>query len=70
MPFIHLPFLEQDTPPPFYRAELGTAERKRLDAWFIGERSQDYYLRRFAEFDNHGRLYARWHWAAFFATFD
>lgn len=64
-----LPFLEDTTPPPFYRAELSDAERTELDKWFIGHRSQKYYLRRFAEFDQAGKLYARWHWAACFATF-
>lgn len=66
---IRLPFLEDSTPPPFYRPELSADERVQLDKWFIGHRSQKYYLRRFAEFDQAGKLHARWHWAACFATF-
>lgn len=64
-----LPFLEQTTPPPFYRADLTPQQRTRLDKWFIGERSQDYYLKRFAQMDQAGRLLPKWHWAAFFMTF-
>lgn len=66
---IRLPFLEDTTPPPFYQAHLSQDERIRLDRWFIGLRSQKYYLKRFAQFDQRGKLYARWHWAAFFCTF-
>ncbi|WFF38121.1 DUF2628 domain-containing protein [Moraxella nasibovis] len=64
-----LPFLEDTTPPPFYRANLSNDERTKLDQWFIGLRSQSYYLKRFNEFDQAGKLHARWHWAAFFCTF-
>lgn len=64
-----LPFLEGTTPPPFYQANLGEKERTELDRWFIGLRSQRYYLKRFHQFDEIGCLHARWHWAAFFCTF-
>lgn len=64
-----LPFLEDTTPPPFYQANISDAKRRQLDQWFIGHRSQAYYLRRFEEFDKAGKLHARWHWAAFFMTF-
>ncbi|OOR89432.1 hypothetical protein B0181_07060 [Moraxella caviae] len=67
--FLKLPFLEQTTPPPFYQAKLSATRRTELDRWFIGTRSQAYYLRQFAEFDRVGRLHARWNWAAFFSTF-
>ncbi|MCP3897060.1 DUF2628 domain-containing protein [Moraxella sp.] len=66
---IRLPFLEDATPPPFYQAHLTPNERTQLDKWFIGLRSQKYYLKRFEEFDRAGKLHARWHWAAFFCTF-
>lgn len=66
---IRLPFLEDTTPPPFYQPQLSDEERIRLDRWFIGLRSQRYYLDRFADFDRVGRLHARWNWAAFFSTF-
>ncbi len=69
MPLFRLPFLEDTTPPPFYQAWLSDAERVELDRWFIGHRSQAYYLKRFHEFDKAGRLKPRWHWAAFFMTF-
>lgn len=65
----HLPFLEDTTPPPFYRGNLNPADRTKLDKWFIGLNSQQYYLKRFDEFDKAGKLHARWHWAAFFCTF-
>lgn len=64
-----LPFLEDTTPPPFYQENLNNIKRKKLDQWFIGHRSQRYYLKRFSEFDQAGKLYARWNWAAFFMTF-
>ncbi len=64
-----LPFLEDTTPPPFYQATISAAKRRKLDQWFIGHRSQAYYLKRFDEFDRAGKLHARWHWAAFFMTF-
>ncbi|MDO4440801.1 MAG: DUF2628 domain-containing protein [Moraxella sp.] len=64
-----LPFLEDTTPPPFYQSQLSDKERTELDKWFIGLRSQRYYLKRFRQFDEAGRLHARWHWAAFFCTF-
>lgn len=62
-------FLEDTTPPPFYQPQLSDKERTRLDALFIGKRSQAYYLKRFAQIDQAGKLIARWHWAAFFMTF-
>lgn len=64
-----LPFLEDSTPPPFYIRHLSAKDRGELDAWFIGQRSQAYYLKRFEQFDQAGVLHARWHWAAFFTTF-
>ncbi|MFB6348187.1 DUF2628 domain-containing protein [Moraxella sp. ZJ142] len=64
-----LPFLEDTTPPPFYQSQLNDDERTRLDRWFIGHRSQAYYLKRFAQFDQAGQMHARWNWAAFFMTF-
>lgn len=67
--FLRLPFLEDSTPPPFYQTELSDKQRVQLDKWFIGHRSQAYYLKRFAEFDSHGKLYPRWHWAGAFMTF-
>lgn len=39
-----LPFLEDTTPPPFYLPHLSDKERIQLDKWFIGTRSQSYYL--------------------------
>lgn len=66
---IRLPFLEDSTPPPFYLSHLTDKERLMLDKWFIGEQSQAYYLKRFAQFDQAGKLHARWNWTAFFATF-
>lgn len=66
---IRLPFLEDTTPPPFYRADLTDAKRTELDRWFIGLRSQKYYLKRFEEFDRAGQMHPRWNWAAFFCTF-
>lgn len=62
-------FIETDSPPPFYQAQLTTQQRQQLDKWFIGHRSQAYYLKRFAEFDAQGHLSAKWHWSAFFMTF-
>lgn len=69
VPMFRLPFLEDTTPPPFYRADLSASQRIKLDRWFIGLRSQPYYLKRFNEFDQAGKMYPRWHWAAFFCTF-
>lgn len=65
---IRLPFLEDCTPPPFYLSGLSQSQRTKLDAWFIGKPSQNYYLKRFGEFDAAGKMHARWHWAAFFCT--
>lgn len=62
-------FIETTTPPPFYQQHLSAAERTQLDKWFIGKRSQAYYLKRFAQFDKQGYLSPKWHWAAFFMTF-
>lgn len=62
-------FIETDSPPPFYREQLTPARRKQLDQWFIGHRTQSYYLKRFEEFDQQGYLSPKWHWAAFFITF-
>lgn len=66
---MRLPFLEDTTPPPFYQANLSQQQRTRLDQWFIGHRSQAYYLQRFAQFDERGKLHASWNWAAFLMTF-
>lgn len=62
-------FIETDSPPPFYQEKLTLARRKQLDQWFIGHRTQQYYLKRFEEFDKQGYLSPKWHWAAFFITF-
>ncbi|PYE39047.1 DUF2628 domain-containing protein [Psychrobacter fozii] len=62
-------FIETDSPPPFYQDQLTAAKRKQLDKWFIGHRSQHYYLKRFKQFDEQGYLSPKWHWAAFFVTF-
>lgn len=64
-----LPFLEDTTPPPFYLPYLSDKERIQLDKWFIGTRSQRYYLKRFGQFDKAGKLHARWNWSAFLTTF-
>lgn len=64
-----LPFLEDTTPPPFYLPQLTDSERTQLDRWFIGHRSQAYYLKRFHEFDRVGKLHACWNWSAFLTTF-
>ncbi|WP_296238029.1 DUF2628 domain-containing protein [Psychrobacter sp. UBA5136] len=62
-------FIETDSPPPFYQEQLSAAKREQLDKWFISQRSQRYYLKRFKEFDEQGYLSPKWHWAAFFVTF-
>lgn len=62
-------FIETDSPPPFYQEQLTPAKRKQLDEWFVGHRSQRYYLQRFEQFDEQGYLSPKWHWAAFFITF-
>ena len=62
-------FIETDSPPPFYQEQLSAAKREQLDKWFISQRSQSYYLKRFKEFDEQGYLSPKWHWAAFFVTF-
>ena len=62
-------FIETDSPPPFYQEQLSAARREQLDKWFISQRSQSYYLKRFKEFDEQGYLSPKWHWAAFFVTF-
>ena len=62
-------FIETDSPPPFYQEQLTPAKRTQLDKWFIGHRSQHYYLKRFEQFDVQGYLSPKWHWAAFFVTF-
>lgn len=62
-------FIETDSPPPFYQEQLTPTKRNQLDKWFIGHRSQRYYLKRFEQFDQQGYLSPKWHWAAFFVTF-
>ena len=62
-------FIETDSPPPFYQEQLTPAKRTQLDKWFIGHRSQHYYLKRFEQLDAQGYLSPKWHWAAFFVTF-
>ena len=62
-------FIETDSPPPFYQEQLTPTKRKQLDQWFIGHRTQQYYLKRFEQFDKQGYLSPKWHWAAFFITF-
>lgn len=61
-------FLETKPPLPFYQKQLVAKQRLYFDKLFIGERSQPYYLKRFASFDAAGKLEPRWHWAAFFMT--
>lgn len=62
-------FIEETSPPPFWQEKLTDKERLMYDKAFIGQRSQAYYLKRFAEFDNAGKLSAKWHWAGFLMTF-
>ena len=62
-------FIETDSPPPFYQEQLTPMQREQLDKWFIGHRSQRYYLKRFEQFDKQGYLSPKWHWASFFMTF-
>ena len=62
-------FIETDSPPPFYQADLSASRRQQLDQWFLGHRSQSYYLKRFAQFDEQGYLGPSWHWASFLMTF-
>lgn len=62
-------FIEETSPPPFYQDQISAEKRQQLDKWFIGNRSQQYYLKRFAEFDKQGYLSPKWNWAAFIATF-
>lgn len=64
-----LPFLEDVKPPPFYQSQLSDDERKRLDCLFIGNRSQAYYLKRFAKMDTAQQLSPSWNWSAFVMTF-
>lgn len=59
---------DRSSPPPFYQAKLSAQKRMALDCLFIGQRSQAYYLKRFASFDQAERIGARWHWAAFVMT--
>lgn len=66
---MRLPFLEDTSPPPFYQAHLTDERRQELDKWFIGHRSQSYYLKRFGEIDRAGKLIPRWHWAGFAMAF-
>ena len=61
-------FIETDSPPPFYQEQLSVTRRRQLDQWFIGHRSQRYYMKRFEQFDQQGYLSPKWHWAAFFMT--
>ncbi len=62
-------FIEETSPPPFWQDKLTEKQRLMYDKAFIGNRSQAYYLRRFAQFDKAGKLSAKWHWAAFLMTF-
>lgn len=62
-------FIETDSPPPFFQEKITPARRRQLDQWFIGQRTQKYYLQRFEQFDKQGYLSPKWHWAAFFITF-
>ena len=62
-------FLEKTSPPPFWQPQLTDKQRLMYDKAFIGNRSQAYYLKRFAQFDRAGRLTAKWHWAGFLMTF-
>ncbi len=67
--FTAMLFIETDSPPPFYQEKLTPKKRKQLDEWFIGHRTQRYYMKRFEQFDKQGYLSPKWHWAAFFITF-
>ena len=49
-------------------ANLSAGDEELYKA-FIGPKNQDYYLKRFAEFDAQGKPGATWHWPAFFITF-
>lgn len=62
-------FIEETSPPPFWQSQLTDKQRLMYDKAFIGNRSQAYYLKRFAEFDKAGKLSAKWHWAGFLMTF-
>lgn len=66
---LNLPFLEKSSPPPFYQSQLDDKARHELDAWFIGTRSQAYYLKAFQRIDQHGKLMPSWHWSASVMTF-
>lgn len=67
--WLKLPFLEESSPPPFYQENLTQARRQELDTWFIGKRSQAYYLRHFEKMDKAGKLLPSFHWAALVMTF-
>lgn len=62
-------FIEETSPPPFWQAQLTDKQRLMYDKAFIGNRSQAYYLKRFAQFDEAGKLSPKWHWAGFLMTF-
>ncbi|MFW2178199.1 MULTISPECIES: DUF2628 domain-containing protein [unclassified Moraxella] len=62
-------FIEETSPPPFWQDQLTDKQRLMYDKAYIGNRSQAYYLKRFAQFDKAGKLSAKWHWSGFFMTF-
>jgi hypothetical protein len=59
---------DRSSPPPFYQAQLSDLQRQHLDRTFIGTRSTNHYLARFASFDQAQCIGIRWHWAAFAMT--
>lgn len=59
---------DRSSPPPFYQAQLSEPKRQALDQAFIGRRSTQHYLKRFASFDRAQRIGMRWNWAAFAMT--
>lgn len=61
-------FIEKSSPPPFWQSQLTEQQRLMYDKAFIGNRSQAYYLKRFAQFDKAGKLSAKWNWAGFLMT--
>lgn len=46
-----------------------TTDQEEFYKAVIGPKNQDYYLRRFQQFDQAGKSGVTWHWPAFFITF-
>ena len=55
----------------FYQADITAmpSDPRVFYRAFLGPESRDYYLSRFARFDERGRVGPSWHWPAFFFTF-